>query len=117
MILALQRLQSIKTGGDAHPTIIAVTDKSKFNSKKSHIYKLIANEMDDWRRFGRELNIPESTLTNLDRIADIPTIIHRILEFAEERHSADNMLDQLINALTNSKRKDVVKEMKIMLAK
>lgn len=116
---ALQRLLHTKsTNNDVpRPAQPVVSIESKFQAKKSKIYKLIANDMGSyWREFGRELNIPESVLDNLefDRRSDIPTMTRRILELTEQRHT-NNMVEQLFEALAEIGRNDLVKQIKIIL--
>lgn len=67
-----------------------------------------------WREFGRELNISESVLDNFDRQSDIPTITRRILELTEQRRT-NNVVEQLIEALAEIGRNDLVKQIKIIL--
>lgn len=87
-----------------------------FNTKKSQIYKVIADAMENWREFGRELNLSESVLLNLDRQSDrdIPTITHRILEMVEARRN-DNFFNHVIEALEANGRKDIIKKIRSIL--
>lgn len=69
--------------------------------------------MENWREFGRVLNISDSVLFNLDRQIDreIPTITRRILEMVEARRP-DNLLNQLIEALETIGRKDIIRKIR-----
>lgn len=117
LILALQRILETKSGAGAHPHTSVASVQSKFIAKKSQIYKVIANEMENWRDFGRELNLSEPVLHNLDRQCDrdIPTITRRILELVEARQT-DDIIQQVIEALRENRRNDIVKKIKTILS-
>lgn len=116
LISALQRILHTKSSGRALPHSSAANNQSTFIAKKSQIYKVIANEMENWREFGRELNISEPVLHNLDRQfdRDIPTITRQILELVEARQT-ENIFEQIIEALEENGRNDIIKRIKIIL--
>lgn len=72
--------------------------------------------MENWREFGRELNLSEPVLLNLDRKfdKDIATITRQILELVEARRT-DNIIEQLIGALEENGRNDIIKKIKTIL--
>lgn len=116
LISALQRILHTKSGGRALPHTSVANVQSKFIAKKSQIYKVIANEMENWREFGRELNVSEPELHSLDRKfdKDIATITRQILELFEARRT-DNIIEQLIGALEENGRNDIIKKIKTIL--
>lgn len=98
-------------GGRA-PQPVAVASSVQ---RKSQIHKVIADEMENWREFGRQLKISDSVLSNLDQQSDkdISTNTHRIMELVEARRP-DNIVDQFVEALAAIERMDIIKKIRII---
>lgn len=85
----------------------------QFQVNKRKIYSHIANDMDKWRNFARELEISESRLVNLEGQfnRDIISITHQILLIAEEKFQRE-MPVKLCEALAKARRGDLARYVK-----
>lgn len=75
------------------------------------MFKIIANEIEDWRDFARELDITESQIVEFEEMRlNISTIVHRILENAKQNYGLD-INCKIKSALIEVKRKDIVRKL------
>lgn len=84
------------------------------HSQRHEIFKIVCDNIEDWRDFGRCLDITEGDLKGMgfDQSLhnNIKLMTNRILEQAEKRFG-NRFKDMLCNALIEARRKDILRKL------
>lgn len=86
------------------------------DSKRRHdTFRIICENIDNWRDFGRCFDIKDVELNHIgqdqDLRNDIKLITNRILEQMKEKHG-DRFYTKLYDVLVEARRKDIIRELK-----